>query len=116
MWNLVVIGPACAAASWLVLRVVYSVLPPLPWTAVPALLLLAIAESWSGRNLRARLSGDMGSKPILPIAVARMAALAKARSLAGALVGGLTPRFLLYASGSLAQATPRSYALVAAST
>src|ERR1039457_2881985 len=118
MWNLVVIGAACAAASWLVLRVVYSVLPPLPWTAVPALLLLAIAESWSGRNLRARprLSARRGSKPILPIAVARMAALAKASSLAAALVGGLTAGFLIYVSGSMDKATLRSDALVASST
>jgi hypothetical protein len=112
----VVVGVACAAASWLVLRLVYSDLPPLPWTAVPALLLLAIAEGWSGRNLRARLSGRMGSKPILPIAVARMAALAKASSLAGALISGLTAGFLIYVSGSLDKATPRSDALVAAST
>jgi hypothetical protein len=112
----VVIGAACAAVSWLVLRLVYTVLPPLPWTAVPALLLLAIAESWSGRNLRTRLSGRMGSKPILPIAVARMAALAKASSLAGALISGLTAGFLIYVSGSLDKATPRSDALVAAST
>jgi hypothetical protein len=116
VWSLVVIGAACAAASWLILRLVYSDLPPLPWTAVPALLLLAIAEGWSGRNLRARLSGRMVSKPILPIAVARMAALAKASSLAGALIGGLTAGFLIYVSGSLDKATPRSDALVAAST
>jgi hypothetical protein len=116
VWSLVAIGAACAAVSWLVLRLVYTVLPPLPWTAVPALLLLAIAESWSGRNLRTRLSGRMGSKPILPIAVARMAALAKASSLAGALIGGLTAGFLIYVSGSLDKATPRSDALVAAST
>jgi Protein of unknown function (DUF3180) len=116
VWSLVVIGVACAAASWLVLRLVYSDLPPLPWTAVPALLLLAIAEGWSGRNLRTRLSGRMGSKPILPIAVARMAALAKASSLVGALIGGLTAGFLIYVSGSLDKATPRSDALVAAST
>jgi hypothetical protein len=116
VWSLVAVGAACAAVSWLVLRLVYTVLPPLPWTAVPALLLLAIAESWSGRNLRTRLSGRMGSKPILPIAVARMAALAKASSLAGALIGGLTAGFLIYVSGSLDKATPRSDALVAAST
>jgi hypothetical protein len=116
VWRLVLIGVVCAAASWLVIRLVYSVLPPLPWTAVPALLLLAIAESWSGRNLRARLRGRVGSKPILPIAVARMAALAKASSLAAALVGGLAAGFLIYVSGSLDKATPRSDALVAAST
>ena len=116
VWSLAVVGAVCAAGSWLLLRVVYSDLPPLPWTGVPALLLLAIAEGWSGRNLRARIRGRSGSKPILPIAVARMAALAKASSLAAALIGGLTAGFLIYVSGSLDKATPRSDAFVAAST
>jgi hypothetical protein len=116
VWSLAVVGAVCAAASWLVLRVVYSDLPPLPWTGVPALLLLAIAEGWSGRNLRARMRGRGGSKPILPIAVARMAALAKASSLAAALIGGPTAGFLIYVAGSLDKAAPRSDALTAAST
>jgi hypothetical protein len=116
VWILAVVGAVCAAASWLALRVVYSDLPPLPWTGVPALLLLAVAEGWSGRNLRARIRGRSGSKPILPIAVARMAALAKASSLAAALIGGLTAGFLIYVAGSLDKATPRSDAFAAAST
>jgi Protein of unknown function (DUF3180) len=116
VWSLVALGAVCALASWLGLRVAYSSLPPLPWTGVPALLLLAIAESWSGRNLRARLRGRVGSKPIVPIAVARMAALAKASSLAGALVGGLTAGFLIYVLGSLDKSTPRSDAFAAGCT
>lgn len=114
--SLVVVGAVCALVSWLILRVVYSDLPPLPWTGVPALVLLAIAEGWSGRNLRARIRGRSGSKPILPIAVARMAALAKASSLAAALIGGLTGGFLIYVLGSLDKAAPRSDAFAAAST
>ncbi|HEY4851616.1 MAG TPA: DUF3180 domain-containing protein [Streptosporangiaceae bacterium] len=116
VWSLAVVGAVCAAGSWLLLRVVYSDLPPLPWTGVPALLLLAIAEGWSGRNLRARIRGRRGSKPIMPIAVARMAALAKASSLAAALVGGLAAGFLIYVSGSLDKAVPRNDAFAAAST
>ena len=69
--TLVIIAVVAAAGSWLLLRPVYSVLPPLPWTGVPALLLLAAAEAWSGRSLRARLRGR--GKPVPPIAVARMA-------------------------------------------
>jgi hypothetical protein len=116
VWILVAVGAGCAAASWLALRVVYSALPPLPWTGVPALLLLAIAEGWSGRSLRDRLRGRVGSKPIVPIAVARMAALAKASSLAAALVAGLSAGFLIYVLGSLDKPTPRSDALTAVST
>ena len=116
VWSLAVVGAVCAAGSWLLLRVVYSDLPPLPWTGVPALLLLAIAEGWSGRNLRARIRGRRASKPIMPIAVARMAALAKASSLAAALIGGLSAGFLIYVLGSLDKAAPRNDALTAGST
>ena len=116
VWLLAAVGVVCAAASWLVLRVIYSSLPPLPWTGVPGLLLLAGAESWIGRNLRDRLRGRAGSKPIAPIAVARMAALAKASSLAAALVGGLTAGFLIYVLGSLDKSTPRSDAFAAGGT
>jgi hypothetical protein len=87
VWTLVIIAAVCAIISWLLLRQVYSVLPALPWTGVPALLLLAAGEAWSGRSLRARMRGR--GRPVHPIAVARMAALAKATSLAAACVGGL---------------------------
>jgi hypothetical protein len=88
--TLVIIAVVCAIVAWLLLRQAYSSLPPLPWTGVPALLLLAVAEAWSGRSLRSRLRGR--GKPIPPIAVARMAALAKATSLAAAFVGGVAAR------------------------
>jgi hypothetical protein len=112
--TLVIIAAVSAIAAWLLLRQVYSVLPPLPWTGVPALLLLAVAEAWSGRSLRARLRGQ--GRPVPPIAVARMAALAKATSLAGALVGGLAAGFLLYVASSLDKAAYRSDAYASAGT
>jgi hypothetical protein len=90
----------CAVLVYLLLQVIYVSLPPLPWTGVPALLLLAIAEAVSGRNVRARLRGTGGTR-IPPIAVARMAALAKASSLAAALIAGLATGFLVYVLGSL---------------
>ncbi len=73
--TLVLLAAGGAILAWLLLRQTYSALPALPWTGVPALLLLAVAEAWSGRNLRTRLRGR-GGKPVPPIAVARMAALA----------------------------------------
>jgi hypothetical protein len=97
--TLVIIAAVCAIVAWLLLRQTYSSLPPLPWTGVPALLLLAVAEAWSGRSLRSRLRGR--GKPIPPIAVARMAALARATSLAAAFVGGFAAGFLLYVASSL---------------
>jgi len=112
--TLVIIAVVAAAASWLLLRPTYSVLPPLPWTGVPALLLLAAAEAWSGRSLRARLRGH--GKPVHPIAVARMAALAKATSLAAALVGGLAAGLLLFVAGSLDKSAYRADAYASAGT
>jgi hypothetical protein len=112
---LVLLAAGGAILAWLLLQQTYSVLPALPWTGVPALLLLAAAEAWSGRNLRTRLRGRAG-KPVPPIAVARMAALAKASSLAAALIGGLAAGFLLYVAGSLDKAAYRADAYAAAAT
>ena len=104
-----------ALAVWLLLHLVYASLPALPWTTVPALLLLALAEVVSGRNVRSRLHGSGGTR-IPPIAVARMAALAKASSLAAALIGGLAVGFLVYVLASLDKSAYRSDAVVAGVT
>jgi len=113
--TLALVALVCALLSWLLLRLVYASLPPLPWTGVPALLLLAIGEAVSGRNVRARLRGAGGTK-IAPIAVARMAALAKASSLAAALIGGLALGFLVYVLGSLDKPSFRTDAITAGVT
>jgi hypothetical protein len=116
VWSLVVIGAACAAASWLVLRLVYSDLPPLPWTAVPALGLLAVGEWLTGRNLRERLSGRPGVKPLQPLAVPRLAAFAKASSTAATIFGGLATGLGVYAIGSLDKPAFRHDAIAAGTT
>jgi len=115
-WTLFAVAAACALVVWLIVRVTFTVLPPLPWTAVPALLILAIAEGFSGRNLRARIQGRRGGKPLAPIAVARMAALAKASSLGGAVFGGFGAGFLVYTLGSIDKAVPRRDAISAGVT
>lgn len=113
-WTLVASGVACAVVAWGVLRLTYTTLPALPWTAVPALLILALAETWSGRTVRARLRGR--GTPIHPIAVARLAALAKASSLAAAVIGGFAAGVLVYVAGSLDKAAYRSDAYSAGGT
>jgi len=97
-----------AAVTWALLTVVYSKLPPLTWTGVPALLLAAAAEAWTGRDLRARIAGRPGSKPAPPLFVARMVALAKASSLVAALLAGVSAGFIVYLPGLLGASTPRS--------
>ena len=112
--TLVLVALICAVGMWLLLRQVYTSLPLLPWSGVPALALLAIAEAITGRNVRARLRGQ--GTPIPPIAVARMAALAKASSLAAAFIGGLAAGFLIYVSGSLDKPAYRSDAVASGAT
>ena len=115
--TLVIIAVVCAAAGWLLLRSVYAKLPPLPWTGVPALLIAAVAEAWTGRDLKARISGRrQGLKPVAPLFVTRMVALAKATSVAAAIIAGFTAGFDFYLAGSLNASTPREDALTAVIT
>ena len=114
--TLLLVAVVCAAAGWLLLRSVYQRLPPLPWTAVPALLIAALAEAWTGRDLKARIAGRRGLKPAAPLFVSRMVALAKASSLAGAIIAGFAAGFDVYLSGSLTASVPREDALTAVIT
>jgi Protein of unknown function (DUF3180) len=114
----------CAGLTWLVLRSVYQRLPPLPWTGVPALLIAAVAEAWTGRDLKARIAARRGSgqgtrrglKPVAPLFVSRMVALAKASSLAAAIIAGIAAGFDIYLAGSLTASVPREDALTAVVT
>src|SRR5215472_14853094 len=114
--SLLAIGVACTIAAWLTVRVTFANLPPLPWTAVPALLLLAIGELLLGRNLRARLARRPGTKPVQPMAVPRVVALAKASSVAAAAFCGLAVGALVYAVGLLDRPVPQHDALAAGFT
>jgi hypothetical protein len=137
--TLVVLTAICAVLGWLLLRALYAKLPPLPWTGVPALLIAALAEAWTGRDLKARIMGrrgsgqgmgrgsgqgagrggqgtDRGLKPVAPLFVTRMVALAKATSLAAAIIAGFAAGFDIYLSGSLSASVPRQDALTAVIT
>jgi hypothetical protein len=114
--TLAIVAVVCAAACWLLLRVAYEHLPLLPWTGVPALLVAALAEAWTGRDIRARILGRRGLKPAAPLFVSRMVALAKASSLAAAVIAGLALGFVVYLSGSLNDTVPRQDAVTAAVT
>ena len=130
--TLVIIAALCAVAGWLLLRGVYAKLPPLPWTGVPALLIAAMAEAWTGRDLRARIAARRGNgqgarrgsgqgarrdlKPPAPLFVSRMVALAKASSVAAAIIAGFAAGFDFYLAGSLNASVPREDALTAVIT
>jgi hypothetical protein len=114
--TLVLTGVVCAAIAWIIVSQTFAGLPPLPWTAVPAMLLLALGEAVAGRNLRARMAGRHPGKPLEPIAVARMAVLAKASSIVAVALGGLAAGFGAYVAGQLEKNVPRSDALAAGGT
>ena len=114
--TLAIVAVVCALAAWLLLRTVYEKLPPLPWTGVPALLVAAVAEAWTGRDLQNRIAGRRGLKPAAPLFVSRMVALAKATALAGAVIAGLAAGFVVYLSGSLNASVPRQDAVTGAIT
>jgi hypothetical protein len=126
--TLLVVALACAVVMWLVLRSAYQSLPPLPWTGTPALLAVAAVEAGAGRDLRRRIaprgSGGTappgqrqpGAKPANPLLVSRMLVLAKASSLAAAVVAGLTLGFVGYLANMTSSPTPRHDIITAGET
>src|ERR1019366_5519387 len=97
---LAVVAVIFAVLAWLLLRLIYQRLPPLPWTGVPPRRGAAAGGPWSARALRARIAGRRAGKPAEPLFVSRMVALAKASSLVAAMVAGLTAGFDIYLNGS----------------
>ncbi len=93
---LVVVAVAAGLAANLVVGVAYGDLPPLPLLAGLTALVLGLGEIVLGAVLRARIRRRPGARPIDALAAARAVALAKASSLAGALLGGAWVGFLAY--------------------
>ena len=114
--TLIAIFVSCALLAWLAVRASFENLPLLPFTAIPALAALAVAETAVARNIRARLTGRRTGKPVAPIAVARLVALAKASSVAAAALGGLVAGYLTYVLGMLDKPVPARDARVAGAT
>lgn len=97
-----------ALLTWVLVRQFYSDLPIVPWTAMPTVLLLAVGEGYSAWMTRARIARRPGTKPVEPLAVARLAALAKASAYGGALFAGIFAGFALHTVSLLDRETPRA--------
>lgn len=110
---LVGIVVVCALLTWLVVRQFYAELPVIPWTAIPTVLLLAIGEAYSAWMTKARIARKPNTKPVEPLAVARLAALAKASAYVGAFFAGIFAGFALYTVSLLSRETPRAEFFVA---
>jgi hypothetical protein len=104
---LLAIAAVVAALVWGVLQLAYVSLPPLPWTAVPTLLLLALGEIVTAVNTRARIQRKPRTRPVEPLVVARFVALAKASAYTAAVLAGVFGGFVAYLSSSLDKNTPR---------
>jgi hypothetical protein len=105
--------------TWALLRAVYSQLPPLPWTAVPTLLLLALGEVVTGVHLRNKIhhrSAAEDARPVDPLSVANMAVLGKASAHAAAGLTGVFLGFVLHVLPDLDLPTPRHDFVVSAAT
>lgn len=105
-----------ALITWGVLRLAYNSLPTLPWTAVPTMLLLGLGEAFTAYNIWRRIRHKPGTRPVEPLVVARMAALAKASAYAASVMAGIFGGFLAYLSTSLEKTTPRHDFVVSVGT
>lgn len=85
--DLVLAGLVTAALTYLLVRVLYGQMPPLPTFAGVTLLVLAGIEGWVGAWLRSRIRNPR--KELQPLTAARAVALAKASSLLGAIMLGV---------------------------
>ena len=96
--ELVIAGAIALIISYLLMRAYYlsSLTSALPRTPVISVAIAALVEGQLGRG-RARPAGRTpDTKPIMPITVARFAALARASSLAAAVVIGAWAGVLIY--------------------
>ncbi|MBN1091424.1 DUF3180 domain-containing protein [Blastococcus sp. TML/M2B] len=107
--DLVVLALGLTAAAWLLVRSWYGSLPALDWWLPTPLAVLAAAEAWGARTLRARLaaeraaragraprSGEAAVRRVEPLLVARLAVLAQASAYVGAVFLGVWAGVLLH--------------------
>lgn len=94
--QLVVPAVIAAALVYLGARAGYGGLPPLPPLAGATLLLIAVVDLVIALALRPRIRRKPGFEPVEAITAARSVALAKASSLAGAIMLGVWVGLLAY--------------------
>jgi hypothetical protein len=117
--DLVVLALGLAVATWLLVRAWYGDLPPLHWWLPTPLGVLAVAEAFGARTLRARLRAQRAARravrgpregrpaqaaaqptgpvrPVEPLLVARLAVLAQASAYVGAAFTGIWAGVLVH--------------------
>jgi hypothetical protein len=89
-------GLIAAVVVFLGARVTYGELPPLPLLAGATLLLIAVVDVVLALNMRPRVKHRPGTEPVDSLTAARAVALAKASSMAGAIMAGVWIGLLTY--------------------
>jgi hypothetical protein len=113
-WVLVLLALVAGGLAYVLTSQFYADLPSPPTFAPLSLLLIALAEAYLASTTRARMTGRSDTRPIDPIFVAKLAALAKASSPVGARAFGAYTGFLVEVarmSGSAASSDTRTAAL-----
>lgn len=105
--DLLAIAVVMALLTNLGVRLAYGSLPGIPLLAGATLGVLGPAEALAGNALRARIRRRPGTAPVQPLVAARAVLVAKASSLAGAVMAGAW-------TGLLAHVLPRTAELSAA--
>jgi Protein of unknown function (DUF3180) len=107
--DLLAIALIVAVVVNLLVRLTYASLPGFPLFGGVTLGVLGVAEAIGGRALRARIRREPGTTPVQPLVAARAVMLAKASSVAGAVVAGAWVGLLVYTA-------PESRAISAAAS
>lgn len=93
--DIAVVCLVAVVAGYLLIRVSYSSIPPLPRLAGLLAALVGVGEAVAGFGLRRRIrppgqaSGPQARRPVEPLTAARAVTVAKATALAGAALAGL---------------------------
>lgn len=87
-WRLPTLLAVCGVLLGLLANQVVAGIPMVPWSAIPTLLLLALAELFTGGRTRRRIRREPGTEPMEPISAARLLAFAKASAVLAALAAG----------------------------
>lgn len=94
--HLLAVALVTALVVNLAVRLTYNSLPPFPLPAGATLGVLGLAEVVAGNLLRARIRHRPGTQPVRPLLAARAVLVAKASSLAGAVMAGVWGGLLLH--------------------
>jgi hypothetical protein len=86
--NLVLAAAVTAALAFIFVRDHFAAIPDVTWLAGLTMAGLAVVEAIAAHNTRARIEHRPRAGRLNPLLVARLAVLAKASSLAGAILAG----------------------------